>query len=122
MAPSFRSNDYNLYSFEVCISNRICTNRVHGTDIEKRGYITGYRIYSELNTGDIILFRHGGKLHGERIAATKDEVIERNGVKLTVPEDCYYVFGDNEDNSFDSRYWEEPFVREEYIPVKALCL
>lgn len=43
------------------------------------------------------------------------DTIERNGVSLTVPEGCYYMFGDNADNSYDSRYWDEPFVSEEDV-------
>lgn len=86
--------------------------------LEKGSYIIGCRIYSELKTGDIIIFRHNGKLLVKRIAATEGDVIERNGVSLTVPEDCYYVLGDNSNNSFDSRYWEEPFIGEDIILAK----
>ena len=32
--------------------------------------------------------------------------------------DCYYVLGDNAENSLDSRYWEEPFVKEDEIVAK----
>ncbi|WP_418461796.1 S26 family signal peptidase [Frisingicoccus sp.] len=44
--------------------------------------------------------------------------MERNGEFLLVPEGCYYVLGDNAGNSLDSRYWEEPFVKEEEIVAK----
>ena len=37
---------------------------------------------------------------------TPDRGIER----LTVPENYYYVLGDNVENSIDSRYWVDPFV------------
>lgn len=33
---------------------------------------------------------------------------------------CYYVLGDNAGNSLDSRYWEEPFVREADIVAKMI--
>ena len=32
--------------------------------------------------------------------------------------DCYYVLGDNAENSLDSRYCEEPFVKKEKIMAK----
>lgn len=80
----------------------------------KRGsYIIGCRIYSSLETGDIIIFRHDGKLLVKRIAALSGDTVEKDGTSMTVPEDCYYVLGDNADNSYDSRYWEEPFVKHE---------
>ena len=85
---------------------------------KKGNYIIGIRIYSELKTGDIIIFHHDGKLLVKRIAATRGEVIERSCVSLTVPEGCYYVLGDNVDNSYDSRYWEDPFVREKDVIAK----
>lgn len=80
----------------------------------KRGsYIIGCRIYSSLETGNIIIFRHDGKLLVKRIAAVSGDTVEKDGTSMTVPEDCYYVLGDNADNSYDSRYWEEPFVKHE---------
>lgn len=80
--------------------------------LERGSYIIGCRIYSSLETGDIIIFRHDGKLLVKRIAAVGGDTVEKNGTNMTVPEGCYYVLGDNADNSFDSRYWKEPFVKE----------
>lgn len=89
--------------------------------LKKGSYIIGIRIYSELKTGDIIIFHHDGKLLVKRIAATEGEVIERDGVGLTVPEGCYYVLGDNANNSYDSRYWSDPFVKEAAVVARLIC-
>lgn len=86
--------------------------------LERGSYIIGCRIYSSLETGDIIIFRHNGKLLVKRIAAMEGDMLERNGASMTVPEGCYYVLGDNIDNSYDSRYWTYPFVSKDDVVAK----
>ncbi len=39
-----------------------------------------------------------------------------------VPEDSYFVLGDNRDDSYDSRYWPGPFISEDTILGKALLI
>lgn len=90
--------------------------------LPKGSYIVGLRLYTDLEKGDIIIFCHDGKLLVKRIAAVEGEYVERNGEFLLVPKDCYYVLGDNAENSLDSRYWEEPFVKEEEIVAKYLAI
>jgi signal peptidase I len=37
-----------------------------------------------------------------------------------VPDDCYFMLGDNRNSSEDSRYWEHPFVEKDKIIGKAV--
>lgn len=83
--------------------------------LPKDSYIIGLRLYTDLEKGDIIIFRHDGKLLVKRIAAVGGEYVERSGDFLLVPDGCYYVLGDNAENSLDSRYWEEPFVLQKDV-------
>ena len=83
-------------------------------------FIFGSRIYQELKTGDIIVFEKDGVLLVKRIAAVGGETIEADGKIYTVPKGRLFVLGDNKQNSFDSRYWEEPFVDEANVIAKVI--
>ena len=57
------------------------------------------------------------------------EALEEDYIKETtegfygpyeVPEDCYFMMGDNRNNSLDSRYWDNKFVEEDKILGKVL--
>lgn len=40
----------------------------------------------------------------------------------TVPENCYFMMGDNRNNSLDSRYWNNPFVSQDEIVGRILWI
>lgn len=100
--------------------------------LKENSFIIGTRIFSDLSVGDIVVFRHNGVLMVKRIAAGPGDVIDLSQVSfmenlvppdrgwecITVPEGCYYLLGDNQSDSLDSRYWDEPFVASADIVAK----
>ena len=87
-------------------------------------FILGTRLYSKLEVGDVIVFEHEGQYLVKRIAGCPGDSIDLNKITymdsatppnrgidtLLIPDNSYYVLGDNIQNSFDSRYWNNPFV------------
>ena len=88
--------------------------------LKEKSYILGVRIYGDLEVGDIIIFEHNGTTMVKRIAVVGGETIEVNCKTYIVPEGSLFMLGDNTENSFDSRYWEEPFVSESQVIAKVL--
>lgn len=80
--------------------------------LEEGQIILGLRTGYSLEDGDIIVFRHNGILLVKRVSFSGGEPVpvSVDPRQLTVPEDCYYVLGDNPGNSDDSRSWQSPFV------------
>ena len=102
----------------------------------------------EPEAGDIAVFRYpddptGKTLYVKRIIGTEGDVVEVedgevyvNGEMLTedyiaettvgdfgpylVPEDSYFMMGDNRNHSLDSRYWDNKFVHEDEILGKVV--
>ena len=97
--------------------------------LQEGSFIFGLRIFEAPTVGDIIVFVKDGTLQVKRIAAVPGDHIDLTKLEymdslpipnwsdplLTVPAGHFYVLGDNTQNSYDSRYWEDPFIAEEQI-------
>lgn len=90
--------------------------------IRQGSLILGLRQFGELHTGDIVIFRHGGRTLVKRIAASPGETYILNGRPITVPAGQYLLLGDNANDSYDARYWDDPFTGIECIIAKVVNL
>lgn len=102
--------------------------------LPQNSIIIGTRLFGELKTGDIIVFQKDGVLLVKRIAGSPGEQINLTKISymesvpipifeqevITVPENTYFLLGDNTQDSWDSRYWEDPFISEDDIVAKLL--
>lgn len=88
--------------------------------LKKGSIILGVRVVSEYEDGDVVIFKRGNELLVKRIAATEREKVIIKGESLVVPNGKYYMLGDNSENSYDSRFWDEPFIEKGDIVAKVL--
>lgn len=100
--------------------------------INEGSFIFAFRLYGVLDVGDIVVFDRDGILLVKRIAAAPGDTVYLNDEtggyslapmdestrELVVPAGCFFVVGDNEENSLDSRFWEQPFVLQKELRAK----
>lgn len=74
--------------------------------------------------GDKVEIRDGKVYLNDSKTPIKEEYLPEMPVgsfcPYYVPEDCYFMLGDNRNNSKDSRFWENTYVRFDQIVGKAV--
>lgn len=63
------------YCTSVWMMEWLCADESMEPTLERGSYIIGCRIYSNLETGDIIIFRHNRKLLVKRIVAVEGDMV-----------------------------------------------
>ena len=116
------TQSYVRYTCDGLFSKQLQTIANQVLDVERR---TGNReIYDALYI-DGVPFRSIRPVEGERnyvmvgkrkVHVIKDEV----SAEIKVPENCYFMLGDNSAHSADSRYWG--FAHRDTLKGRALCV
>ena len=103
--------------------------------IASGSYILGTRLFGELERGDVVIFFQNDRCLVKRISAVPGDSVAINDITkeavvngdlsdatrtLIVPEECYFMLGDNPAVSVDSRYWEEPFIAIDQILARVI--
>ena len=118
----------------VIANSRIPTGSMENT-IMSHSRVIGSRlsyIKDDPERGDIVIFRYpdNEKLYYvKRVIGLPGETVEVIDGKVyingsygpyEVPEGCYFMMGDNRNNSLDARFWDNKFVAKNKIVAKVL--
>jgi len=96
-------NDIILFRKED-LDNEIIVKRILGVPTDE----------IEIKSGKLVI-------NGEPLLDNFTKIDKNHNMnKITVPENCYFVVGDNHYESIDSRHWDNPFVMEDEIIGKVI--
>ena len=120
MEPALMTGDIAVYNKMAYVSNNIERGDIVIFYSPEEKVYLGKRIIGLPN--DKISFKDGYTvINGIRVDESLyiDDKIETNCIKtFKVPNDCYFVMGDNRENSFDSRFFENPYISRDLIKGK----
>lgn len=127
------SMEPNLVPGDYCVINRLA----YVAHEVKRGDVIICTATDKVEEGNILIKRVIG-LPGEHISFDDGyvyingqmcyeqylpEETETNCIKaFDIPDGCYFVMGDNRLDSYDSRYWDDPFLKRSDIKGKLMSV
>ena len=91
----------DIVAFKSSELNKVLIKRIIGLPGDTVSFYDGY------------VYINDGLVYEEYIG--KDVETNSNVQDFIVPEGCYFVLGDNRENSYDSRFWNNPYVTKKSI-------
>lgn len=119
------------------IGDRVLVNKIgHLLGAEpQRGDIVVFKAPEEMNQNSDLIKRviglpgetlcvHDGVVYIDDAPLAEDYLNEAPNYDfgpVSIPEDCYFMLGDNRNRSVDAHLWSEPFIHIKDIKGKAFC-
>ena len=132
MGRTFAVRPLYFRAVQIRVLYRLRAVPIHGAEHKAGSCILGYRLVGEIRRGDVLVFRHGGRMLVKRVAAVAGDAVYLDAAgnvhvneelpyavkSLTVPEGCFFMLGDNARESIDSRMWDQPFIKRGQVVAK----